>query len=175
MIRLVEDIMGEVQKRDCGPLESFIFSIRLQMWPVFQKAMAEHVDGLKKYTEGATSGLFRKGVVTTDAAVSSICHRYIVMFNSFVALTEQPEETMIFSNLLRLRQELSKLIVTHTEKTGDPVTKATAQSTMYEALLGGLSKGPTPTSHPRAQSEVAYWREREEEARRRIVSSRRQK
>ena len=26
-----------------------------------------------------------------------ICRRYVILFNSFVALTDQPEETMIFS------------------------------------------------------------------------------
>ncbi|KAH9951693.1 Sac2 family-domain-containing protein [Amylocystis lapponica] len=173
MIRLTEEVVTEVSKRQCGPLENFVFGIRLQMWPVFQKVMAEHVDAMKKLAEGATSGYFRRGAVTTDASVLSICHRYVVIFTSFVALTEQPEETMIFSNLLRLRQELSKLITTHTDKIGDTVGKASAQSTLYEALLQGLSRGPRPTTHPKAQAEVAYWREREEEARRRLVSSRR--
>ncbi|KAI0071087.1 hypothetical protein K474DRAFT_1712758 [Panus rudis PR-1116 ss-1] len=175
MIRLVEDVMAEVQKRGCVPLENFIFSIRLQMWPVFQKGMADNIDALKKYAEGASAGYFRRGAVTTDASVATICQRYVVLFGSFVALTASAEETMIFSNLLRLRQELSKLIASHTEKIGDPVAKATAQSTFYEGLLQGLSRGPGPASHPKAQSEIAYWREREEEARRRIASTRRQR
>ncbi|KAI0939262.1 hypothetical protein AcV5_000731 [Taiwanofungus camphoratus] len=175
MIRLTEDVMAEVQKRNCSPLETFIFGIRLQMWPIFQKSMAGYIDALKKLAEGAISGYFRRGIATTDAAVLSICRRYVVIFNSFIVLTDQPEETMIFSNLLRLRQELSKLITTHTDKIGDTVAKASAQSSLYEALLQGLSKGPRPTSHPKAQSEIAHWREREEEARRRIVSTHRQR
>ncbi|KZT12563.1 Vps52-domain-containing protein [Laetiporus sulphureus 93-53] len=173
MIRMTEDVMKEVQKRNCSPLETFIFTIRLQMWPVFQKLMAEHIDSVKKLADGATSGYFRRGVVTTDTAVSNICRRYAVTFNSFIALTEQPEETMIFSNLLRLRQELTKLIATHTDKMGDAVRKASSQSTLYEVLLQGLSRGPT--SHPKAQSEIAYWRGREEEARRRVASTHRQR
>ncbi|OBZ70084.1 Vacuolar protein sorting-associated protein 52 A [Grifola frondosa] len=144
MIRLTEDVMAEVQKRDCGPLETFIFGIRLQMWPLFQKSMAEHIDSLKKFAEGATSG--------TSA--------------------EELRRLMLrCPALLRLRQELSKLITTHTDKIGDAVAKASAQSSLYETLLQGLSTGPRPTSHPKAQSELAYWREREEEARRRIVST----
>ncbi|CDO71327.1 hypothetical protein BN946_scf184908.g85 [Trametes cinnabarina] len=170
IIRLTEDVVAEVQRRGCGPLETYVFAIRLKMWPVFQKLMSEHVDSLKKFAEGATSGYFRRGT-TTDAAVSSICRRYVAVFNSFVALTDQAEETMIFSNLLRLRQELSKLIVTHTDKQTDPVAKARALSKFYEQLLQGLSNGPHPTSHPKAQSELAYWRERDEEARRRVAST----
>lgn len=78
---------------------------------------------------------------------------------------------MIFSNLLRLRQELSKLITSHTDKIDDVVAKATMQGSMYEIILQGLSRGAT--SHPKAQSEIAFWRGREEEARRRIVSTNR--
>ncbi|KAH9899993.1 Vps52-domain-containing protein [Cubamyces lactineus] len=170
IIRLTEDVVTEVQRRNCSPLETYIFTLRLKMWPVFQKLMGEHIDALKKFAEGATSGYFRRGT-TTDAAVSSICRRYVAVFNSFVALTDQAEETMIFSNLLRLRQELSKLIVTHTDKLTDPVAKARALSKFYEQLLQGISNGPRPTSHPKAQSELAYWRERDEEARRRIAST----
>ena len=76
MIRLTEDVLNEVQKRGCAPLESFTFSIRLKMWPVFQKAMSDHVDELKKYAEGASSGtvggFFGRGVVTTDDSVTAV-------------------------------------------------------------------------------------------------------
>jgi hypothetical protein len=92
------------------------------------------------------------------------------MFNSFVILTDQEEETMIFSNLLRLRQELTKLIARHTENINDDVAKATKQSAMYEVLLQGLNKGTHLSTHPKSQKEIAYWAEKEEEARRRIVS-----
>ncbi|KAI0650321.1 Vps52-domain-containing protein [Trametes meyenii] len=170
IIRLTEDVATEVQRRNCGPLETWVFAIRLKMWPAFQKIMAEHVDSLKKFAEGASAGYFRKST-TTDAAVSSICKRYVTVFNSFIALTDQAEETMIFSNLLRLRQELSKLITTHTDKLTDPTAKARALTKFYDQLLQGLSNGPRPTSHPKAQSELAYWRQRDEEARRRLASA----
>ena len=78
-------------------------------------------------------------------------------------------------SLLRLRQELVWLIASYIDKIADPVAKATAQSALYDVLLQGLSKGPHPVSHPKAQSEVAFWKEREEEARRRVVSTRRQR
>ena len=78
-------------------------------------------------------------------------------------------------SLLRLRQELLKLITSHTDKITDVAMKATTQCTLYDVILQGLSTGPHPVSHPKAQSEVAFWKEREEQARRRIVSSRRQR
>ncbi|KAJ3551339.1 hypothetical protein NM688_g4759 [Phlebia brevispora] len=180
MIRLTEDVMLEVQKRGCSPLETFIFTIRLKMWPVWQKGMADHIEGVRKLVESATGGggalgaMWRKTTLS-EATVKTICQRYVVMFNTFVALTSQQEETMIFSNLLRLRQELTKLIAAYTDKMADPTAKATAQSTLYDALLQGLSKGVHTVSHPKAQSEIAFWKEREEEARRRIVSTRRQR
>ncbi|KAH9938264.1 Sac2 family-domain-containing protein [Fomitopsis serialis] len=168
MIRLTEDVMAELQKRNCGPLETFIFSIRLQMWPVFQKAMGEHIDSVKRLAEGTTSSLFRRGTVTTDLAVANICRRYVVLFNSFIALTDQAEETMIFSNLMRLRLELSKLIASHTDKISDPVAKASAQIALYDMLLQDLSSS-------KAQSEMAFWRGRGEEVRRRITSTTQQR
>ena len=72
MIRLTEDIASEVQRRGCGPLETYIFAIRLKMWPIFQKLMADNVDALKKFAEGTTASYFRRAGTTTDAAVSSV-------------------------------------------------------------------------------------------------------
>lgn len=170
MIRLTEAVITEVQKRDCLPLENFLFTMRLQLWPAFQKIMSEHCDTLRKLAEGGTTSYFNRAASTTDASVVNICNRYVVMFNSFVILTDQEEETMIFSNLLRLRQELTKLIARHTENINDDVAKATKQSAMYEVLLQGLNKGTHLSTHPKSQKEIAYWAEKEEEARRRIVS-----
>jgi len=45
----------------------------------------------------------------------------------------------LISSLLRLRQELSKLILKHTEKTDDPGARSTTQGRFYELLLNGLS------------------------------------
>jgi len=74
MIRLTEDVIAEVQKRNCPPLEKFVFGLRLQMWPVFQKAMAEHIEALKKLAEGASNSYFMRSVSTTDAAVSTVSY-----------------------------------------------------------------------------------------------------
>ena len=76
IIRLTEDVVAEVQRRGCGPLETYIFTLRLKMWPVFQKLMAEHIDALKKFADGASAGYFRRGGTTTDLAVSSVSAAY---------------------------------------------------------------------------------------------------
>ena len=99
--------------------------------------------------------------------------------------------TFTYSSLLRLRQEVSKLILKHTEKTGDPAARSATQGRFYELLLSGLSvgrckpvflrtsdepfvqNGSRPSAHPKAQTEIAYWREREEELKRRIASTNR--
>lgn len=74
-------------------------------------------------------------------------------------------------SLHRLRQELVKLIASFTDKINDAAARAAAQAALYEQLLQGLSKGPHPVSHPKAQSETAFWKEREEQTKRRIVST----
>ena len=113
--------MIEIQKRGCPPLETFIFTTRLKMWPIWQKGMADHVDGVKKLVENASGGGSALGAMWRKSSVSEatvktvslivsctcacwltgnatqICQRYIVMFNAFVTLTSQQEETMIFS------------------------------------------------------------------------------
>ena len=87
-----------------------------------------------------------------------ICRRYVVLFLCLVMLTEQNEETMIFSkcavhsrqqtdftyrsplrSLLRLRQELTRLIETHTGKLSEVPARARARSAIYEELLRGLT------------------------------------
>ncbi|KAI0284325.1 vacuolar sorting protein [Russula aff. rugulosa BPL654] len=166
MIRLTEEIMSEIQKRSCQPLETFVFGLRLQMWPLFQRAMSEQIEGLKKIAEGAGGGYFRRATTTSDVAITTICRRYVVLFLCLVILTAHNEETMIFSNLLRLRQELTKLIETHTSKLSEVPARARARSAIYEELLQGLTRAfRAAPNHSRAQSELVYWKEKEETAR----------
>lgn len=70
-----------MQRRGCGPLETYIFTLRLKMWPVFQKLMAENIDALKKLAEGANAGYFRRAGTTTDAVVlnvSTLCLAWLL-------------------------------------------------------------------------------------------------
>lgn len=76
MIRLMEYVVLEVQKRNCPPVEFFVFGLRLQMWPVFQKAMAENIDALKKLAEGTGSGYFSRAAVTTNSSVANVSRHF---------------------------------------------------------------------------------------------------
>ncbi|KAJ7590860.1 vacuolar sorting protein [Mycena floridula] len=168
MIRLTEDVITEVEHRGCAPVVSSLYSVRLQLWPVFQKAMTEHVEALKKLAEGASTGYLRRVSSVTEATVLKVCRHYVVLFNSFVTLTRQEEETMIFANLLRLRQELAKLIQRHASQVTDPISNATTLSEIYENLLLGLSRGAQSAAHPKSQQELAYWANLDEEAKRKV-------
>jgi len=70
MVRLTEAVIAEVQGRQCSPLETFFFTMRLQLWPVFQKVISEHCDSLKKLSE-RPGGYFSKAPVTTDMLVTN--------------------------------------------------------------------------------------------------------
>lgn len=72
MIRLTEEVMSEIQKRSCQPLETFVFGLRLQMWPLFQRAMSEQIEGLKKIADGAGGGYFRRATTTSDVAITIV-------------------------------------------------------------------------------------------------------
>jgi vacuolar protein sorting-associated protein 52 len=72
MIRLTEDVIAEIQKRQCSPMESFVFTIRLQMWPVFQKAMADHIEALRKLAQGSSMGFFSRNSAMTNASVTNV-------------------------------------------------------------------------------------------------------
>ncbi|KAJ3710382.1 vacuolar sorting protein [Lentinula raphanica] len=170
MIRLTEHVVTEIENRACPPGVTFMFDLRLRMWPVFQKLMNDNVEALKKLAEGTSGGYFSRATVLTEAIVRNICIRYTRIFNAFVILTEKEDETMIFSNLLRMRQEVGKLIQRYTGQISDAVTKATTQSTFYEILLRNLNKAVQSVAHPKSQHELAYWAKLEEEARRKIIS-----
>ena len=75
IIRLTEGVMSEVQKRGCQPLETLVFGLRLQMWQLFQKAMTDQIEGLKKLAEGAGGGYFRRTTTTSDATVATVSLR----------------------------------------------------------------------------------------------------
>lgn len=73
MIRLTEDVVAEIQRRHSPPAETYVFGLSLQMWPVFQKGMTEHVESLKKLADGGSSSYFsRASTTTTDAKVESV-------------------------------------------------------------------------------------------------------
>lgn len=72
MIRCTEDVVAEIDTRGCPPGVSFVFSVALQMWPIFQKAMTDHIDSLKKLAAGGSSGYFGRSTSLTDASVATV-------------------------------------------------------------------------------------------------------
>ena len=72
MIRLIEEVVVEIQKRQCPPVETYVFAIRLQMWPVFQKLMTDNVEALKKLAEGSSNSYFSRSPNTTEATITSV-------------------------------------------------------------------------------------------------------
>ncbi|KAF9518469.1 hypothetical protein BS47DRAFT_1421010 [Hydnum rufescens UP504] len=178
MIRLSDAVLDESARRGSTPLEPFLLGLRFQLWPLFQKQMSENVESLKKLADGGQSGafggMFGTGkAVVKDEDVHSVATRYAVLFCSVIALSEEEEEIMLFTSLQRLRQELNKLMIAQAKKMKDATQHAVFMSTMCERLLRMISAGERLNTHPKAQAEVAFWREREEEARRRIASTRR--
>lgn len=102
-------------------------------------------------------------------------------------------DSIRLSSLQRMRAELNRLIAAHAQRIKDPSQSAVFTSQMCDSLLTMLSvslrslnlislpaltlyfyqSGERLNIHPKAQAEVAFWREREEEARRRMASTRR--
>jgi len=77
MIRMVEDVVAEIQRRHCPPAEYFIFAMTLKMWPIFQKGMTEHVEAVKKLAEGGASGYFSRMTSTTDSTVLNVSMTHV--------------------------------------------------------------------------------------------------
>lgn len=78
MIRLIEDVVVEIQRRQCPPVEIYVFTIRLQMWPVFQKSMTDHVDALKRLAEGSSTSYFSRAPSTTESSVTSVSAAMVI-------------------------------------------------------------------------------------------------
>ncbi|CCA73324.1 related to SAC2 protein [Serendipita indica DSM 11827] len=170
MIRLNEAVYRETGRRSCPPLEGFLIGVRMKLWPLFQTEMGAHVESLKKLADAATGSMLVRGNVR-DPVVRAAAQRYAILFSAIVALLDEDDEPMLFLNLSRLRQELTRLISVQAGKVRDQTQKAIYLSTTYEAILQTLSMVARPTVHPKMQTETAFWREREEEARRRIAST----
>ncbi|HEV7736908.1 MAG TPA: hypothetical protein VGO47_05990 [Chlamydiales bacterium] len=75
MIRLLENVLGEVQKRDCPPLEGFVMGVRLNFWPVFQKDMNSHIESVKKLADASGGGSFLGGKSSVrDVTVQAVSY-----------------------------------------------------------------------------------------------------
>ncbi|KZT53296.1 vacuolar sorting protein [Calocera cornea HHB12733] len=168
MMRLNENVLVEIQKRACTPFESFVVELRLSMWPIFQKEMNTQIESLKKLLEGASGGLLTKSTLK-DSVVERVSRAYGTLFAAFISLSEPSEEAMLFSNLGRMRPEIAQIIITHGNKIKDSRQQAVYLSMAYENVLHSAMSGPFSNTHPKAQAEMSFWREKEENARKRIM------
>lgn len=71
--------------------------------------------------------------------------------------------------MTRLRTELVNLINIQSAKIKNASDRQSFLSSMFEVVLYELVSGPGATTHPKMQSEMSFFRTREEEARRRTA------
>ncbi len=131
------------------------------------------------------AGYVGKGV--KDGTVPHSCSRYASLFSCVTALSGEAEEAMIFSrrvtpsvstlplltshfSMTRLRGDLVRLLQAQSAKIKNPSERHSFLSSIYEIVMRELVAGPGQTTHPRLQSELSFFRTREEEARRRIAA-----
>jgi hypothetical protein len=74
--------------------------------------------------------------------------------------------------MTRLRSELVRLINNQGQKIKVESQKATFLCSLYEDLSEALVSGPGKTTHPVLQAEIAFFRARADEARRRMHAQR---
>lgn len=184
LIRLNDRLLSISDSRGTLPLMPILLGQKMAMWPVYRKEMDAHIDSLKRLADEAEgkgfAGLVGKGV--KDGAVRQVANRYAALFSCVTALSEEAEEAMIFSRLVswcsteeladdsmtRLRAELVRLAQVQANKIKAVPQRHSFLSSIYEIIMHELVSGPGPTTHPKLQSELSFFRTREEEARRRI-------
>ncbi|KAL1413576.1 Vacuolar protein sorting-associated protein 52 [Vanrija albida] len=171
VIRLNDHLIATAESRGALPLISYLTGWKLQLWPVYRKAMDAHIESLKRLADEADakglSSYISKGV--KDATVSAVAVRYAALFGAVSALSDEAEEAMIFSSMTRLRTELVRLIQAQSNKIKDVQQRQSFTSSLYELVARELVAGPGPPTHPRMQAEVSFFRTREEQARRRTT------
>jgi hypothetical protein len=107
MIRLTESALALATSRSApytNPIEGFLQSQRLTLWPLWKKAGDTEVDTLRKLADGVegkgggwgilSGGGAGRGV--RDAGVERAGERYSWLFAATVALSKGEDEAMLF-------------------------------------------------------------------------------
>ncbi|KIR98992.1 hypothetical protein L804_03612 [Cryptococcus deuterogattii 2001/935-1] len=170
IIRLNDHLLATCDARGTLPLIPYLTGQKLAMWPIFRKEMDQHIESLKKLADDAEgkglAGFIGKSV--KDGAVRQVASRYAGLYTCVTALSEEADEAMLFSSMARLRAELVRLTHLQSLKIKSSAERHSFLSSIYEIVMHELVSGPGQTTHPRLQSELSFFRTREEEARRRI-------
>lgn len=94
-------------------------------------------------------------------------HRGIGRDNVILKVSDKVIGLAEIYSLSRMRSELMRLVQTKADKIKAPTERYSFLSSIYEIIMHELVSGPGSTIHPRIQSELSFFRTREEEARRR--------
>lgn len=83
----------------------------------------------------------------------------------------QRDDPVLTLSMLRMRNELVRLIKIQGDKIKDVPSRQSFLSSTYEVVMRELVAGPGAPTNPHLQSELSFFRTREEEARRRISAT----
>ncbi|EKC98380.1 hypothetical protein A1Q2_07394 [Trichosporon asahii var. asahii CBS 8904] len=153
IIRLNDELIKTTESRGALPLIPYLTGWKLALWPVYRKAMDAHIDSIKALADqaegkGLTSWVSK---AVKDSQVRHVALRYAVLFS-----------------MLRMRNELIRLIKIQGDKIKDVPARQSFLSSTYEIVMRELVAGPGAPTNAHLQSELSFFRTREEEARRRI-------
>lgn len=171
LIRLNDKLLASAESRGAIPLVPYLTGWKMQLWPLYRKAMDAHIESIKVLADQAEA----KGIAAyvargvKDSAVRAVAIKYAGLFACVVALSDDAEEAMMFSSMTRMRTELVRLATNQSNKHKEPAQRHSFLSSIYEVVMRELVAGPGAPTHPRLQSELSFFRTREEEARRRIA------
>lgn len=108
MIRLNDAVLAELESRGCTPLEAFVISQRLSLWPSFQKQMGLNLESLKKLADlaGAGSGLLglaKSGGGVKDNLVAHVhLNRFLLRLRGSASFLTDSASSLSFSPFFSL-------------------------------------------------------------------------
>lgn len=107
MVRLNDSLTAQLTgpSGSCptSAMEGYLISIKLQLWPLFQREMGVNIDSVRKLAEsGGPSGmagmLGGRGAGVKDSTVAAVAKKYAHFFTAIVALSQNQEDDMVFNS-----------------------------------------------------------------------------
>lgn len=103
---LTEQLTGPSGSCPTQSMEAYLISIKLQLWPLFQREMGVNIDSVRKLAEsgsssaaGMVAGMLGggRGAAVKDSTVAAVAKRYAHFFTAIVALSQEQEDDMTFN------------------------------------------------------------------------------
>lgn len=95
----------------CPPMDSHLISVRMQLYPSFSSSMTAQIDSIRRINGSMpASGIFSVsssksgGVDVKDSVVSVVVQRYADLFDTFLKLSDETDEDLIFSRYVCLSE-----------------------------------------------------------------------